>query len=102
MRFLKHSIDYQINMEAFHEMEDCVPMTRKERSALCSWVKQGYDIETNPWEFTDSDGWPLNYLRAYRLHHGYSSGPWDEWRGPEDEMMWDISTKSIIPGENFD
>ena len=81
MRFEKKSIDYQLNMEAFYEMDECVPMTKSERNALRSWVKQGNDIETNPWEFADSDGWPLNYLQAYRLKHGYSSGPWDYWKG---------------------
>ena len=101
MRYLKHSIDYQFNMEAFHEMERCIPMTVSERNALRSWVKRGNDIETNPWEFTDSDGWPLNYLRAYRLRNGYSSGPWDNWKGPFDEPMWDITTQKYIPYDNF-
>lgn len=78
MKFQKKSIDYQLNMETFNEMDECVPMTKSERDALRQWVKQGYDIETNPWEIVDSDGGPLNYLQAYRLRNGYSSGPWDD------------------------
>ena len=49
MRYQKKSIDYQINMEAFHEMDDCVPMTKLERDALRHWVRKGFDLETNPW-----------------------------------------------------
>lgn len=99
MRFEKNSLDYQINMEAFHEMDDCVPMTKPERDALRRWVKRGNYIESNPWEFTDSNGWPLNYLQAYRLKKGYSSGPWDYWRGPEDAPFWDKKTHNFIPNE---
>ena len=101
MRFEKKSIDYQLNMEAFYEMDECVPMTKSERNALRSWVKQGNDIETNPWEFADSDGWPLNYLQAYRLKHGYSSGPWAYWKGPEDQPLWVNTTKCFLPREDY-
>jgi hypothetical protein len=55
MRFPKHSIDYEINMEALHEMETFVPMTQPERIALRRWVKNGHDIETNPWNYYDED-----------------------------------------------
>ncbi len=100
MRFQKKSIDYQINMEAFHEMDECVPMTKSERDALRNWAKKGYDIDSNPWELTDSDGWPMNYLQAYRIKNGYNSGPWDYWKGPDDKPFWDMARSSIIHLEN--
>ena len=37
MQFLKDSIDYQINMNAFYEMEEAVPMTKPERDAIHKW-----------------------------------------------------------------
>lgn len=36
MRFDKKSTNYQINMFAFHEMDECVPMTKSERDNLRS------------------------------------------------------------------
>ena len=72
MRFDRKSADYQANMEAFEDMDLYIPMTRTERNALRSWARRGYDVETNPWGYTDCDGWPLNYLQAYRLKNGYS------------------------------
>lgn len=101
MRYDKHSIDYQINMETFHEMNECVPMTNPERTALRNWIKKGYDFNTNPWDFLDSDGLPLNYLQAYRLKFGYSSGPWDYWKGPENQLYWDEIKKQLIPKDDF-
>ncbi len=101
MRYDKKSIDYQVNMEAFHEMEEIVPMTKPERDALRIWVQKGYEIESNPWDCSDSDGFPLNFLQAYRLQNGYSSGPWDYWKGPEHQTYWDDATKSFIPKEDF-
>ena len=101
MRFPKHSIDYEINMEALHEMETFVPMTQPERIALRRWVKNGHDIETNPWNYYDEDAYPLNYLRAYRLEHGYSSGPWDYWKGPEDQWHWDREKRCFSPEDEL-
>lgn len=100
MRYLKKSIDYQVNMETLREMEEFIPMTKYERDALRSWAKQGYDVETNPWGYADSYGGLLNYLQAYRLEYGYSSGPWDYWRGPEDQPLWDETTKCFLPRED--
>lgn len=34
MMYDKKSISYQINLEALHEMEECVPMTLMERKCL--------------------------------------------------------------------
>lgn len=89
MKFDKETPEYEVNMETLREMEEVVPMTRREVRALRSWAKRGYDVETNPWGYTDSEGYPLNYMEAYRLEHGYSSGPWDYWRGPEYQLLWD-------------
>ncbi len=101
MRYDKKSSYYQVNMFAFHEMDECVPMTKPERDNLRNWVKKGYDIDTNPWDYLDSDGMPLNYLQAYRLHYGYSSGPWDCWKGPETQPYWDDTLKCFIPKDDF-
>lgn len=101
MRFDKRSPEYQTNLEAFREMDIYVPMTRDERTALRSWVQSGHDIETNPWNYSDCDGWPLNYLQAYRLKNGYSSGPWDYWKGPEHQPQWDELTERFIPNDDF-
>ena len=88
MRYTKKSIDYELNWESFREMDMIVPMTKPERNALRRWIRNGYDIETNPWNACDSDGVQLNYLRAYRLEYGYSSGPWGTWTGPEYQWYW--------------
>ncbi len=101
MRYDRTSDEYQINWEAFHEMDEVVPMTKPERDELRRWVKKGNDIESNPWNFIDSDGYPLNFLQAYRLQNGYSSGPWDFWKGPEYQPYWDDATKSFIPKDDF-
>lgn len=101
MRYDKQSIDYQVNMVALHEMEEFVPMTNPERAAVRKWVKKGYELESNPWNYLDSDGMPLNYLQAYRLYYGYSSGPWDYWKGPDTQTYWDDSLKCFIPKEDF-
>ena len=101
IRYQKKSIDYQINMAAFQEMDECVPMTKPERDALRYWVIKGYDVETNPWDYVDSDGEPLNYIQAYRLKYGYSSGPWDYWKGPDRQPYWDNETHSFISKEDY-
>ena len=102
MRFPRDSFDYKINLESFREMEDCVPMTLPERNALRRWVNKGYDLESNPWNSADEFGHPLNYLQAYRLEFGYSSGPWDNWRGPEDQFYWDEVKNIFKPQDNYD
>lgn len=101
MRYDKNSIDYQVNLEALLEMEECVPMTKPERDAIRTWVKKGYELESNPWNYLDSDGTQLNYLQAYRLYYGYSSGPWDYWKGPDTQTYWDDTLKCFIPREDF-
>ena len=64
-------IDHQVNLETLHEMEDYLPMTLYERGSLRKWVYSGHDPEKNPWNYLDEDGWYMNYLEAYRYHHGY-------------------------------
>ena len=44
-----------------------VPMTVSERSALRRWVKGVHDINSNPWNFYDADGWEMSYLEAFRM-----------------------------------
>ena len=86
-------IDYQVNLVALEEMEDVVPMTPYERKALRRWVHRGHEVESNPWDYKDADGYQLNYLQAFRLKYGYSSGPWDYWKGPETQGLWDEDHK---------
>ena len=102
MKFPRDSFEYQVNLEALFEMEEYVPMTLCERKALRKWVNQGHDIDSNPWNSVDEFGFPLNYLQAYRLQFGYSSGPWDNWRGPEDHPYWDDTKNAFISFDNFD
>ena len=56
MRADKDSIDYQVNLVALQEMEEVVPMTLRERCCLRKWVRQGNEVESNPWNYMDSDG----------------------------------------------
>ncbi|MDO4978488.1 MAG: hypothetical protein Q4E53_14660 [Eubacteriales bacterium] len=102
MKYQKKSLDYQLNMEAFHEMDEHIPMIKSERDALRSWVKQGHDIDSNPWNLTDNLDGPLNYLHAYRIKNGYPSGPWDDWERPGDRRCWDLSRKSFYTKEELD
>ena len=55
MRADKDSIDYQVNLAALQEMEEAVPMTLRERRCLRKWVYKGNEIESNPWNYMDSD-----------------------------------------------
>lgn len=77
----KYSADYQINLECLREMEDLIPMTSRERSAIRSWVRSGHDPESNPWGYFDADSEYLNFIQAFRLEFGYCEGPWDTWKG---------------------
>lgn len=81
MRYKKDSIDYEVNLYAFHEMEQVVPMTKDERSDTYEWVHNGHELESNPWHLKDANGYELNFLRARRIQKGYNSGPWDLWKG---------------------
>ena len=101
MMYDRNSFDYQMNLEAFREMDNIVPMTKPERDALRKWVNRGNDLAVNPWDYLDSDGLPLNYLQAYRLKFGYHSGPWDYWKGPDTQPRWDENRNCFIRAEDF-
>lgn len=88
MRHDEKAIDHQFNIRALEEMELTIPMTVPERNNLRRWVRQGHEPDSNPWDYRDADGVLLNFLQAFRLRYGYSSGPWDYWRGPEAESLW--------------
>ena len=79
MRYQKESYEYRMNWNAFHQMEEVVPMTSIERSKLKDWVITGHDLESNPWRYFEPDGSPMNYLKALRIRCGSSHGPWDSW-----------------------
>ena len=64
-------IDHQVDLVTMREMEEMVPMNLYERKSLHSWVYNGNDPEKNPWGYCDEDGWMLDYIHAYRRHHGY-------------------------------
>ena len=87
MIYDKTSVDYQINVTTLQEMERIIPMTLRERSRLRKWVYSGHDPETNPWGYYDSDGMQMCYLQAFRLEHGYTCGPWDWWKGTDQEIF---------------
>lgn len=97
----KKSMDYQINLEELLEMEKAVPMTLRERSCLRRWVHKGNEVESNPWGYIDSDGLPLNYLQAFRIKFGYSSGPWDYWKGSDTQLLWDDQRKCFFSKDEF-
>ena len=101
MKIDRSTIDYKISMDNLRWMEEVVPMTRSERLSLRSWVMQGNDIESNPWDLRDLDGMQLNYLEAFRLENGYSFGPWDYWRGPENQLFWDDEHKTFISRNDY-
>ena len=60
-------IEQQIRLEALHELEEDIPMTLSERNKVRSWVHSGHDVESNPWGYTDGEGYQLNYLEALRM-----------------------------------
>ena len=100
MKYDKKSIDYQLNVYTLQEMELLVPMTSRERKCIRGWVKNGHEVESNPWNYKDAYGYPLNFLQAYRIYYGYSSGPWDFWKGPETQELWDDDLKCFkYPGD---
>jgi len=75
MKYAKGSIDYKVNLVSLHEMEEVVPMTSYERARLRNWVKDGHDVESNPWNYLNDDGSEMNYLQCLRILNGYSHGP---------------------------
>lgn len=100
MRYVKGSEDYLANLEGLREMEEDIPMTRFERARLRNWVKDGHDIESNPWNDLNSDSSPMNYLKALRIRYGASHGPWDFWEF-EVPWKWDISGHVLIENDTL-
>jgi len=96
MRYEKDSSDYRVNLYALSEMEECVPMTKPERDKVRKWVRSGYELDYNPWNYLDEYGDHMNYLRAYRLEYGVSSGPWDYWQGPDEQTHWNDEQKCFL------
>lgn len=98
MIYAEGSVEYAVNLESLHEMEEVVPMTLRERSLLRAWVKRGHDLDSNPWKIFEPDGSNMNYLKALRIRVGASHGPWDSWEfapyiGPVDADMYVIRFK---------
>lgn len=81
MRFNKHSLDYEVNLEALHEIEELIPMTLHERECLRGWARSGHPVDSNPWNYCEGDGIQLNYLLAFRLRYGFPSRTWETWVG---------------------
>ncbi len=79
MIYQEDSYEYKMNRAAFLEMEAVVPMTSIERSQFRRWILNGHDLDSNPWDYCELDGSPMNYLKALRVRCGYSHGPWDSW-----------------------
>ena len=57
-----------------------------QKACMCIWRSGIYN-------YKDADGYQLNYLQAFRLKYGYSSGPWDYWKGPDTQGLWDENLK---------
>ena len=95
MIYRKGSVDYQVNMESLHEMEEIVPMTASERSKLRSWAKSGHDVDSNPWNYFSEFGTEMNFLQALRIVSGVSHGPWDDWEY-DIPYKWDPSHKHLF------
>ena len=91
MRYAKGSVDYAVNLQSLHEMEELVPMTLHERECLRRWVKNGHDVDSNPWHYFESDNLEMNYLKARRILFGASHGAWDSWEFDSPRI---ISAKS--------
>ena len=49
----------------------------------------------------DSDGMALNYLQAFRIRFGYSSGPWDYWKDSDTELLWDEQRRCFLSKDEF-
>lgn len=79
MIYKKGSVDYEVNRCSLREMEEFVPMTLQERARLRQWVKEGHDVDSNPWKIYEPDGSDMNFLKAYRIKYGASHGMWDTW-----------------------
>lgn len=81
MKYYWHTFDHQTDLDNLDYFESVVPMTRAERTAIRRWVYRGNSVDSNPWNYLDSDGEQMCYLQAYRLKCGYTHGPWDYWFG---------------------
>ena len=79
MKYQRDSEEYKMNRAAFRELEEVIPMTSIERSQFFHWILTGHDLDSNPWDYFEPDGSPMNYLKALRIRCGYSHGPWDSW-----------------------
>lgn len=66
MTKLLSTIERQYLRDRLREFETTVSMTLPERNALRRWVREGHDVNTNPWGYCDDDGWEMNYLEAFR------------------------------------
>ena len=95
MTYKRGTVDYEVNLNLLHEMEELVPMTVHERECLRNWARQGHDVETNPWDFYEPDGSSMNYLKARRIECGSSRGPWDDW-GNDIPYVWDKMHRQLI------
>ena len=94
--YMRHTPEYESNLSSFRAMEECVPMTIIERKATYDWVRNGHDLDSNPWGYLDETGAPCNYLRAYRSEYGHPSGPWDQWKDSESCLRWSWELKKYI------
>ena len=94
----RKSIEFQLNKVALREMEEVVPMTRSERNAIRKWVRQGHEVESNPWGYYDADGCMMNYLHAFRIRSGCL---WDYLDVSDAPGSWTNDRRSFIPLDEF-
>ena len=67
MIYQNNTFEYRMNLAAFRDLEEA------------HWILTGHDLDSNPWDYFEPDGSPMNYLKALRIRCGYSHGPWDSW-----------------------
>ena len=95
MKYAKGSIEYEMNCASLREMLEAIPMTLSEQSRLQWWVREGHDINSNPWKCFEPDGSSMNYLKAFRILFGAPHGPWDSWEY-ETYLILDRSKKHLL------
>ena len=61
------SLEKQLMLEQLSEYESLYHLTRQERLQLHRWVRNGNDINSNPWNYECGDGWKLDFICALRM-----------------------------------
>lgn len=63
-------LEKQLMLEQLSEYESQYHLTRQERQQLRRWVRDGNDINSNPWNYEYDDGWKMDFICALRTDEG--------------------------------